>query len=105
MDLYSYLKSPLNLLYERGEGQFYRRRTITIFLRRRQCHEETKQAQGAKALAQVEVQQGAAVAAVEGAAVAVALVGTAFARAVVKGSPTNWVNLALSNGVPSAALP
>ena len=74
------------------------------------CHKETEQAQGAKALEQVEAwevaaaAEGAAVVAVEGAAVAVplALVETAFARAVVKQFPTSWESLALRKNAPSA---
>jgi len=66
------------------------------------CHKETEQAQGAKALEQVEAWEGAAVAAVEVAVVVQALVETAFAQTVVKESPTSGEILALSKNAQSA---
>ena len=68
-------------------------------MRRQQCHKETEQAQGGKALEQVEAWEGAAAVA-EGAAVA--LVETAFARAVVKRFVTSRDPRALRRNAPSA---
>jgi hypothetical protein len=72
------------------------------FLKEATCHEETEQAQGAKALEQVEAWDKAAVAAVEAVAVPSALVETAFVRTAVKECPTSWESLALRKSAPSA---
>jgi hypothetical protein len=68
-------------------------------MRRIQCQEETEQAQGAKALEQVE--EWAKVGAVGAVALPQALVETAFAPAVVKECPTSKEVLALTRNAPS----
>ena len=69
--------------------------------RKLQCHEETEQAQEAKAPVRVEAWDGAAAAAGEAAALAQALVETVFAPTAVKRFPTSWESLALSKNAPS----
>jgi hypothetical protein len=68
-----------------------------------QCHEETEQAQGAKALAPEEA-WGKAVARVKAEAVAEARAATAFAPAVVNGSPIGKESPALRKNALSAGL-
>ena len=79
------------------------RRIATRFsLRRSQCHKETEQAQGAKALEQVEAWDKAVGVAVEAVAVAAVLVETVSARTVVKEYLTSREVPALRKNVPSA---
>ena len=65
------------------------------------CHEETEQAQEVKALEQEEARGEVAGGAYE-AGLPQALVGIAFAQAVVNESPTKPERLALSENAPSA---
>ena len=66
-----------------------------------QCHEETEQAQGVKALEQVEA-WGEVVDAAYVAVLPQALVEIAFAQAVVNEFPTRPERLALKENAPSA---
>ena len=70
-------------------------------IRRIQCQEETEQAQGAKALEQVEEWAKVVVDAARVVVLAQALADTAFAPAVVKECPTSKEVLALSKNAPS----